>query len=260
MINKDDFYKHIEFWIKQKLSLTRTRPLFIGINGPQGVGKSTLSKQIVHKLNSEGIATVCISVDDFYLTHQDQKKMADESQNPYWQERGYPGTHDLQLGAKILESLKNQKSTLIPVYNKSAFQGEGDRCPEEDWKSISSPQDVVILEGWMLGFQPIDQPLPKPLQAINSILAKYDQWNQYLDIFLYLKPLDLSFVVDWRIEAEKNRRDLGLGGMTDEQAKNYVSNFLIAYETYSETVELMKKKVQSYLEIPIQKNRLPASL
>ncbi|CAI7811161.1 unnamed protein product, partial [Closterium sp. NIES-54] len=34
----------------------------------------------------------------------------------------------------------------------SAFSGRGDRSPEAGWAAVEGPVDVVLFEGWMLGF------------------------------------------------------------------------------------------------------------
>jgi D-glycerate 3-kinase len=45
------------------------------------------------------------------------------------------------------------KSTLIPFYDKSLKNGNGDRANPSEFKKVSGPIDLVLLEGWMLGFQ-----------------------------------------------------------------------------------------------------------
>ena len=40
----------------------------------------------------------------------------------------------------------------MPRYDKSAHEGKGDRAKEEDWDKVDGPLDLVIVEGWMLGF------------------------------------------------------------------------------------------------------------
>lgn len=78
------------------------------------------------------------------------------------QGRGLPGTHDPILGAEILERLSyiNEKQAdqnlvpvSLPVFDKSAYRGFGDRSNET--VSVHPPVDVVILEGWCFGFQPL---------------------------------------------------------------------------------------------------------
>ena len=45
----------------------------------------------------------------------------------------------------------------VPRYDKSLFGGAGDRAPASQWPRVSGPLDLVILEGWMLGYEPEKQ-------------------------------------------------------------------------------------------------------
>lgn len=48
----------------------------------------------------------------------------------------------------------------VPRYDKSARGGRGDRAPEAEWSVVSKPPDVVLLEGWMLGFEALPEESP----------------------------------------------------------------------------------------------------
>jgi D-glycerate 3-kinase len=67
-------------------------PLVIGLNGIQGVGKTTLVAALTSALAAEHVATVVCSIDDFYLAHDDQLALAKEhADNALLQHRGEPG-------------------------------------------------------------------------------------------------------------------------------------------------------------------------
>ena len=68
-------------------------PFFIGINGVQGVGKSTLVSLLLSTLHNDcNLVTEIISLDDLYLTHADQVALAEANpSNPLIQHRGEPG-------------------------------------------------------------------------------------------------------------------------------------------------------------------------
>lgn len=57
------------------------------------MGKTTLVKALAETLQErEGLNTLVVSIDDFYLTHEDQLKLAEEnSDNALVQYRGEPG-------------------------------------------------------------------------------------------------------------------------------------------------------------------------
>jgi D-glycerate 3-kinase len=106
---------------------------------------------------------VTLSLDDIYLTHDDQLALAaSHPTNPLLQHRGQPSTHDLALGKKVLKTLRENRPVSIPQYDKSAFSGQGDRVPESQWETVNDGGDdnkkiqAVILEGWCVGFRPLD--------------------------------------------------------------------------------------------------------
>lgn len=210
----------------------------IGINGPQGCGKSTLCETLVRTSPSAGFRSATLSIDDFYLTRREQIALASQHKdNSYLQQRGYPGTHDVPLGEKILNKIKKLKTegeVLCPLYDKSAHQGQGDRFPEEQAKTITGPLDILFVEGWMLGFTPVaETALPNhSLKEINTLLRAYKKWDVLLDAFIQLKPKDLSQIVEWRVEAEEKRRASGNAAMSTEEVTRYIKQFLIAYEIY----------------------------
>ena len=76
--------------------------------------------------------------------------------------RGNALTHDLRLGQETLAALKtlgrgSNEEVKVPRYDKSANEGKGDRAGEDQWPIIKAPVDVVLFEGWMLGFSPVSE-------------------------------------------------------------------------------------------------------
>ena len=51
-----------------RLTSTQNKPLFIGINGAQGTGKSTLAKLFKLCLTEAKFKVAVLSIDDFYLS------------------------------------------------------------------------------------------------------------------------------------------------------------------------------------------------
>ena len=81
----------------------------IGLTGGQGSGKSTISKilKIILK-EAYNLNTVVFSIDDFYKTLKERKKMSKQV-SPLFKTRGVPGTHDTKLLYKCLKKLKDTK-------------------------------------------------------------------------------------------------------------------------------------------------------
>ena len=211
----------------------------------------------------KGKRCITISIDDFYLTRGEQVKLAAEhADNPLLQQRGYPGTHDIELGARVLRSIKNgNMSVSIPRYDKSLHGGKGDRLPESEWTHVDGSVDLVFVEGWMLGFSPVEKKqLPNGhFEEINNALKNYVAWHRQLDGFLQLAPEDPHYVVGWRIEAEQRMRAQGRPGMSDPEIRAYVEKFLPAYETYLPQLEKNPPVIRSRRRIVIGKDRLPVN-
>ncbi|KAL2196766.1 P-loop containing nucleoside triphosphate hydrolase protein [Corynascus similis CBS 632.67] len=245
---------------KQHLEETNPRPFIVGLNGVQGVGKTTLVRALAQTLQErEGLPTLVVSIDDFYLTHADQLALAAaHPDNALVQHRGEPGTHDIPLLTTFLDALQfNAHPVPIPQYDKSAFSGLGDRAPPSTWPSTSpaNPPRVLILEGWCVGFRPLDpadlssrwsagsssRTLHKHklehLQLVNERLADYDRVvNGALDAFVHIDAEDTEYVYAWRAEQEAQLwREKG-SGMTEEQVVRFVDAYYPAYELYTDGV------------------------
>ncbi|TAQ90267.1 hypothetical protein B7494_g1420 [Chlorociboria aeruginascens] len=252
----DDKTPHCIPFILSHLSLRPNKPLFIGLNGIQGSGKTTLVSSLSLALKEKGIETLVCSIDDFYLTRQDQLRLARENEgNKLVQFRGEPGTHDLPLLYSTLTSLLSNKPTRIPIYDKSLHSGLGDRAPASSFPLInpsSPPLSAVILEGWCVGFRPLPPStistlykLPsktfhqhkiEDLMFVNENLKGYDFVNEMMDLFIHIDARETEWVYEWRREQEEMlRREKGRG-MTEEQVKIFVDGYYPAYELFGEGV------------------------
>ena len=146
---------------------TKTTPLFVAIQGPQGSGKTFLTSQLCDILRSppHSLSVATLSIDDLYLPHADLVALAKRhGENVLLQGRGQPGTHDVQLARTLLRDLlhindsgspggRNSTRVLLPVYDKSLHNGAGDRT--QNVVAVDPLVDVVILEGWCVGFFPL---------------------------------------------------------------------------------------------------------
>ncbi|QUC19997.1 uncharacterized protein UV8b_04238 [Ustilaginoidea virens] len=236
------------------------RPLIVGLNGMQGVGKTTLVASLALALEGKSIKTLVFSLDDLYLTRQDQVEFASANAgNALVQHRGEPGTHDVDLARSIFASLVEGQPTSIPRFDKALFQGHGDRLPREQWRRLNQPGDepteVIIFEGWSVGFRPISaESLEAKWEApsrtlrkhnlehllfVNERLAEYDGITEYFDVFIHLDSEDADSVYAWRQEQEHSLRAARGdpdAGMTPEQVTRFVDGYYPAYELYTEGV------------------------
>lgn len=233
-----------------------TKPIIVGISGPQGSGKSYLAENLLVQLRElyRELNIIQFLMDDLYLTHDDQLQVTSTAvdiydDNKLLQGRGLPGTHELTLAVDIFEKLKHHQPVDIPIYDKSCFSGEGDRS---GYKKVDKPVDVVIFEGWFNGFQPLSEDvlklryltadfdvstLPKHkmyhLQQVNENLRSYQQIWQLFDYFIYIKSSVLN-VYEWRIQQEHALKKAKGVGMTDEKVIEFVNRYMPVYELYYE--------------------------
>jgi D-glycerate 3-kinase len=244
---------------KHQSSPSSGRPFIIGLNGVQGVGKTTLVKALAETLRDRSnLRTQVVSIDDFYLTHADQLALAGEHpDNALVQVRGEPGTHDLGLMRGFFDALLEGKPCRVPSYDKSAFDGLGDRTPESGWTPLNgpgqTPVQVVIFEGWCVGFRALNEgeveakwraesrTLHKHklehLLFVNEMLKGYDAVTDLFDAFIHIDAEDTEYVYEWRLQQERQLRAERGVGMTDDQVVRFVDAYYPAYELFSESVK-----------------------
>lgn len=213
-------------------------PLVIGINGAQGSGKSTLADLLVFLLTTQhDLNAVAMSIDDFYLTRE-QRSHLSRTIHPLLATRGVPGTHDVALAEKTINSLSHFKGPVsVPRFNKAI----DDRAPEHEWHHISHAVDVIVLEGWCLGAQAQNKSeLDLP---VNDLEREEDQqaiWRHYvnqqlnvnytrlfsrIDRWIMLKAPSFDCVYNWRLEQEnKLRFSLSKNPATTQQDIDKVMN------------------------------------
>lgn len=248
----------------------RPTPLFVGVQGPQGSGKTFLTSRLRAHLSSppHALAVTVLSIDDLYLPHSELQNLAEN--HPYnilFQGRGQPGTHDVPLGTSVLKNLKKinevDAGTIdIPFFDKSLFNGQGDRVSHGE--TVEGPVDVVVLEGWCVGFFPTSkevveerwkEPVPtlEPdvfdmktfvsvdhVLAVNERLKRYVEWWNALDAFIQIKgpsSAQLSIIYKWRLQQEHNMKAKNGGkGMTDDQVKTFVDRYIPGYVFFGDGV------------------------
>ena len=114
------FYLPISKMIKDEY-IKKKRTKVIGLTGGQGTGKSTISNvlKIILK-EAYKLETVIFSIDDFYKTFRERKKMSKRI-NSLFLTRGVPGTHDTKMLFQCIKSLKDNKfkKLTIPKFDKS---------------------------------------------------------------------------------------------------------------------------------------------
>ncbi len=243
----------IFLWLLRMVASSEQRPLMVGLSAPQGAGKTTLTKHLVELFEAQGIRALALSIDDFYLPHAQQLELAaNYPDNPYLKYRGYPGTHDVPLGLHTLQALRDGVDVELPSYDKSAFDGRGDRSQNKH--HVEGRFDVVLLEGWMLGFKPVPVN-DAAMEVINDKLVSYQAWHALLEVMVCLTADDPLYVLRWRAEAEEAARKGGQPALDAAAIDDYVRRFLPAYQHYAATVTGEPSK---WLKLVLDRDRLPS--
>ncbi len=238
----DRFYVPLANHLADVRSPRSSRPIVVGINGGQGSGKSTLALFLKLLLEEEhGLTTAVLSLDDLYLTRAEREALA-EKHHPLLKTRGVPGTHDVELGIRILELLAagSTGSCDVPAFDKVT----DDRKPEADWNRINDPVDIVLLEGWCVGARP--QAETELETTINELEQNEDpdgEWRRYvnaqlagryadlfarLDHLVMLKVPNFECVEAFRtLQESKLREKEGGGGLMGDAA---LKHFIMHYE------------------------------
>lgn len=131
----------------------------------------------------------------------------------------------------VLQDLACGRRTNIPLYDKSVYNGRGDRLCTS--RAVNFEPRVVILEGWCIGFRHTDDSIAdNKLEIINQNLKSYEFINQYFNAFIHLVAQDINFVYDWRFEQEdtlrKNKGD-DSAGLSRDALKDFIDRFIPVY-------------------------------
>ncbi|KAI5777815.1 putative Uridine/cytidine kinase [Geopyxis carbonaria] len=228
------------------------RPFFLGLSGPQGSGKSTLVASLAASLRAapHSLRVAVLSIDDLYLPHSSQLALAaSQPSNALVAHRGQPGTHDVALGAAVFAALKaGDGEVQLPRYDKAAFGGAGDREPVQRWEAVRGGVDVVLFEGWCVGFRALGaervgevwrassgtvaRNALADVKFVDASLEAYDVLTDQLDALVHIDAEDIGYVYAWRQQQEAALRAERGMGMTVEQVTAFVDGYMPGYELY----------------------------
>lgn len=224
-------------------------PIVVGIHGCQGSGKSTLADYLCLSLTEDfGLSVASISLDDFYLTH-DERKQLGEAVHPLLATRGVPGSHDVALAQQTIAGLTATESATcaIPRFDKS----RDDRKPQSEWDQFAAPVDAVIFEGWCLGVTAqSEEQLATPVNELEKNEDDNGAWRSYVnhklieeypslwdlvDQWVMLRAPSFDCVLRWRIEQEqKLAKSLGANAGAKLMSEAQIARFIQHYQRLTE--------------------------
>lgn len=243
-------YIPMSFWIENKYK-KKGRTLFLGFSGGQGSGKTTVTgilKIILEKYFKRRIQA--ISIDDFYRTLEDRKKMS-ITIHPLFKTRGVPGTHETSLIKKFFDFIKKKKfkKFKVPKFGKTL----DDRLKKKYWFNINEKPEIVILEGWCVGAKPQSNSLiRKPINILEKYEDKDMVWRKYvneklkseykkifakIDNFIFMKIPDFKMVFKWRILQESKLRKKS-HSKKKVMSYNEIKRFIMFYQRI--TLQMIK--------------------
>ena len=137
--------------IRERLEkrLSQSSSLVIGLSGPQGCGKSTVSAKLKEHFGAE---CAVLGLDDFYLAKAEREQLG-QAVSPLFETRGPPGTHDIGFLTLQLDALLSPNSVL-PVFVPRFDKTNDDRRPKASWFTVESRPSLIIIEGWCVGAIP----------------------------------------------------------------------------------------------------------
>lgn len=235
-------------------SSTTTEKAFIfGINGTQGSGKSTMADYLCELVKAQlGLTAVALSLDDFYLTHQQRQQLAARV-HPLLATRGVPGTHDVPLAIRTLDQLSSGHGELqLPRFDKL----NDDRVACQQLTTIVAPVDVIILEGWCLGARPQSAiELQSPINQLerdqdatgiwrtyvnNALGEHYQELFKRIDCWIMLRAPSFKQVHQWRLEQEVKLADTlnesDRRNASNIMNKQQIANFIQHYQRITEVL------------------------
>jgi D-glycerate 3-kinase len=249
-----------------RLRQARKRGVLIGLCGAQGSGKSTIAAATVRLLEQRGVSAVSVSLDDFYLPRSARERLAREI-HPLLATRGPPGTHDILLAGAVLDQLRQPGRVALPAFDKASDE----RKPRAAWRTVATPVDVVIFEGWCVAARAQGAAaLAQPVNALETEEDPKGRWRSYVNaqldgpyqaLFSRVQELALlqapSFevVLGWRLEQEHKLIESAGQGMSDEQ----VARFIAHYERLTRWI-LSEMPARADLIFPLAPDRTPITL
>jgi D-glycerate 3-kinase len=241
------YYKPLAHRIFKQYSENK-QPFFVGVNGCQGSGKSTLTEFISKYLSSQYQLRIAImSLDDFYLSSEKRNQLAHDI-HPLLSTRGVPGTHDITALGLILTML-NQGETgfSIPRFDKATDEP----FPKSHWTTIEEPIDIIILEGWCWGVKP--QTNEQLKSSINELEFQHDSngiWRHYvneqlkknyvplyerMNFWLSLQTHSFDCVYKWRLEQEQKLAAKNVGrAHSKTMSPTELLNFTLYFQRLTE--------------------------
>jgi len=228
---RDDYRDFVrQLW--SRLSTDLRYPAIVGVTGAQGSGKTTLATMLVLWAREQGIAAAAVSLDDYYLSHQQRAVLA-VTIHPLLAMRGMPGSHHIEQAIADAQAVLRGVSITLPSFDKALDQPGS--------PGASQHIEMLIVEGWCLGLTP--QSPEQLIGAINSLELTEDQcghWRTFVNTqlathyqlywqlfsqLIWLKAPDWPAICRWRALQEQQLWLSRGKGMNDAELARFMQSF-----------------------------------
>ncbi|SGZ58909.1 CIC11C00000003703 [Sungouiella intermedia] len=125
--------------------LSRKSRTVIAIAGIPGAGKSTLVRELIDHLGSQGILAQLLPQDGYHYYRAELAKFEDS--NEAFRRRGAPFTFNVERFLSAIEKLHSGEIVLVPLFDHSK------KDPVEDDIVIGTDVKVVLVEGNYVGLK-----------------------------------------------------------------------------------------------------------
>ncbi len=144
------------------------------ISGPQGSGKTTLTrliKKVIEKIYKKKV--MLLSIDNYYLSKKKRIELSKKI-HPLLITRGVPGTHNIKILKKHLDQFLQKK---FPIRTLNFDKLKDDVLSK---RTIVKNADIFLLEGWCCGSKPMSNKyLYKNVNDLERELDKNNKWRKY---------------------------------------------------------------------------------
>ena len=140
-----------------------------------------------------------------------------------------PGTHDTNRMQEVIQSIKQRESTLLPNFDKSLYEGEGDVLPLSTY--VPEALDVLLLEGWCLGLESTESEqfvsvVKKDDYATQTLKDVEGETNAHHQVLQYVAAYQSAHIMDWRLSQEQQLWERKGRGMNEVSTRHFIRHFI----------------------------------
>ena len=196
----------------RRSTFNKNKRTLFGISALPGCGKTSFGNWLEEAAKELNFSVKVISLDDFYLPAE-ELELAMKG-NPWGVPRALPGSHSISLLKESIDNWLTSGFLKAPTFDKALRDGLGDRS---GWSQCNP--DVLILEGWFLGCEPMESFIQEDLisksiepkltdrekiyrENIQELLLEYLPIWKRINRMWHILANDFSSSLQWKVHQE----------------------------------------------------------